>query len=180
MLGKMISDYLELRVKKTLDTEFISSELADSVTKDLTIVMQREQLEWEQELKQKLSTPIPKSYLHKKRPQIRLFPYMNDSSNGMVTKVGGKVSYRVESAKHAVITWESEIDSDHAFYTNFGIAGRKKAGSSTGAWVGWAEKVFQSKTYGGMKSVKTRLSDVLRNTSLIEIMIAKSLKRGSK
>jgi len=150
----------------------VSGTMYSVLMKTLTEEVKKAESIWISELKPKLSSPLPKIYKGKKRPQGRMFPYRIPKSNDLVNSLSVDFASNYSNNEIGLKAW-AEISSLHGILTNYGFTSRGK-GTSQGNWAkqNWMEKVFYSPTpygnsrYGYVTSFSSIIKGIFRSKRL--------------
>jgi hypothetical protein len=139
MLSISIEKLGEILDQISIKVEYdITDKMKKIIINSIIEAGEEEQKKWVENLKKRLSDPIPKSMLHKQRkPRTRLFPYLNtgklrDSVNTKLYKLNYNKNY-----DYVTLRWWFGILAPQATYTNKAVNSYDYPG-----WEGWVDRVF--------------------------------------
>lgn len=152
---EQLSDALDYVVEIQLKTRV--SMIKEVLIKSILEAGKKQQKEWLTRLKKRLSTPVPKVMLHKKRkPRTRLFPYMVTGELRDTISTG--VRRQDIDDNTVLLVWWAKFLSKHAYYTNK----VDKVGDRPN-WIGWKDDVFYGKGRSNVPSFKGSILRMFKN-----------------
>lgn len=150
-----LGDALDYVVEIQLRTRV--SMIKEVLLKSILEAGKKQQKEWLTRLQKRLSTPVPKVMLHKKRkPRTRLFPYMVTGELRNSITVG--VRRQDIDDNTVLLVWWAKFLSNHAYFTSKVNKAKDKPN-----WLDWKDDVFYRKGRSNVPSFKGSILRMFKN-----------------